>query len=82
MDDRGPQRGLLNLLCAQNCTTSHLSLLAADIGYKEALELLHLFVTHFHIYNPVLDVLKIEEQIKRTAMNGLEWDAQSCLLVS
>ncbi|KAF2822051.1 hypothetical protein CC86DRAFT_358042 [Ophiobolus disseminans] len=81
MDAFRPRRGLLNLLRAPSGIIIQRSLLAADMNVKEALKLLDLFVTHFHNFNPVLDISKVEEHIKFTGLNGLEWDAWSCLLL-
>lgn len=73
---------LLSLLRMRDTNKDVRPRLAADVSSKEASELLQLFLTHFHIYNPVLDVPKIQEHMRYTVLNGLEWDAQSCLLVS
>lgn len=81
MEEFRPRRPLLDLLRTPEHSPGQRSLFATDLNIKEAMELLNLFLTHFHIYNPVLDIVKIEEQIRCTALNGLDWDAQSCLLV-
>lgn len=47
-----------------------------------ARQLLQRFVRHIHIYNPVLQIDKVQEYMRDTLFNGLDWDAKSCLLVS
>lgn len=47
-----------------------------------ARQLLQRFIRHIHIYNPVLQIDKVQEYMRDTLFNGLDWDAKSCLLVS
>ncbi|USP81332.1 hypothetical protein yc1106_08606 [Curvularia clavata] len=81
LDDFRSRPSLLRLLRTQSGTFTQRWLLAADVGPKEATDLLRLFLAHFHVYNPVLDVRELEEQIRCAAINGLGWDARSCLLL-
>lgn len=46
------------------------------------MELLQWFFRYVHIYNPILEVEKVQEYARNLAFNGLAWDAKSCLLVS
>ncbi|KAG4433504.1 hypothetical protein IFR05_011013 [Cadophora sp. M221] len=43
-------------------------------------KLLKRFFEEVHIYNPVLEVEKVEEYVRYARFNGLGWDAPSCLL--
>lgn len=53
----------------------------SDLDTNGALLLLQLFLDHIHIYNPILKVPDVEEYVKYAVLNGLGWDAKSCLLV-
>lgn len=57
-------------------------LLMSDLDVQDAPNLLSKYIDNFHVYNPVLDIPTIEEQIKSTSLNGFGWDAGSCLVVS
>jgi hypothetical protein len=46
------------------------------------MELLQRFFRYVHIYNPILEVEKVQGYARNLAFNGLAWDAKSCLLVS
>lgn len=56
--------------------------LTADFEVNGAGQLLQHFLDNVHIYNPVLEVAKVKEYMRHAGLNGLGWDAQSCLLVS
>lgn len=46
------------------------------------MELLQRFFRYVHIYNPILEVEKVQDYARNLAFNGLAWDNKSCLLVS
>lgn len=54
----------------------------ANFGLYAAGQLLKQFLDNVHIFNPILEETKVKEYIRATSFNGLEWDAQSCLLVT
>jgi hypothetical protein len=43
--------------------------------------LLQIFLNDFHIYNPILHVPTVQLYVEQIRLNGLGWDAKSCLLV-
>lgn len=57
-------------------------LLVSDVDVQDASRLLGIFLSIYHIFNPVLDIPTIEEHVKSTSLNGFGWDAGSCLVVS
>jgi hypothetical protein len=44
-------------------------------------QLVQRFMENVHIFNPVLEEAKVKEYMMETQLNGLGWDARSCLLV-
>ncbi|KAJ6104334.1 hypothetical protein N7523_010654 [Penicillium sp. IBT 18751x] len=55
--------------------------ISPDFETKDARELVQRFFSHVHIYNPILEVEKVQEYVRDCAFNGLGWDAKSCLLL-
>lgn len=56
--------------------------LGEDFEISVADQLLQQFLDNVHIYNPVLEGVKVREYMRSARFNGLGWDAPSCLLVS
>ncbi|KAG7053050.1 C6 zinc finger domain-containing protein [Colletotrichum scovillei] len=56
-------------------------LLVSDVDVQDASRLLGIFLSIYHIFNPVLDIPTIEEHAKSTSLNGFGWDAGSCLVL-
>lgn len=56
-------------------------LATSDLDPGSTGPLLQCFMDNFHIYNPVLEIARIQQDIKTTLFNGLGWDAASCILV-
>ena len=54
----------------------------SDVDADDAATLFQRFLNRFHIYNPVLEVERVNEAVRFTSFNGLGWDAKSCLLVN
>lgn len=80
--DFNPQIDLKTLLHANNPRIDPPPLsLATDFEANGAGELLQHFFDKVHIYNPVLDEEKVREYMRDAGLNGLGWDAKSCLLV-
>ncbi|CAG8374194.1 unnamed protein product [Penicillium salamii] len=55
--------------------------ISPDFESKESMELLQRFFRYVHIYNPILEVEKVQDYARNVAFNGLAWDAKSCLLL-
>jgi len=53
-----------------------------DFESTVADRLLQQFLDNVHIFNPVLEGMKVREYMRNARFNGLGWDAPSCLLVS
>jgi hypothetical protein len=71
------------LLQIQNSDTAPSSLsIPSDFETNGSRTLLKAFFENVHIYNPVLEIAKVEGYARDAQLNGLGWDAQSCLLVS
>lgn len=56
--------------------------LPADFGLYAAQQLLQKFLDNVHIFNPILEETMVREYMLATTVNGLGWDAQSCLMVT
>jgi hypothetical protein len=56
--------------------------LGEDFESAVADRLLQQFLDNVHIFNPVLEGMKVREYMRSARFNGLGWDAPSCLLVS
>jgi hypothetical protein len=56
--------------------------LGEDFESCVADRLLQQFLDNIHIFNPVLEGIKVKEYMRDARFNGLGWDASSCLLVS
>lgn len=79
----GQNRDLKALLKSSSAIPGRTALaVPLEVENGRARQLLQRFIRHVHIYNPVLDIEKVQEDMRDTLFNGLEWDAKSCLLVS
>ncbi|KAF7718734.1 Fungal Zn(2)-Cys(6) binuclear cluster domain-containing protein [Penicillium ucsense] len=63
------------------CAEPQLLSISPDFDQKESMELLQRFFRYVHIYNPILEVEKVQDYARNLAFNGLAWDAKSCLLL-
>jgi hypothetical protein len=84
-DDQGLDGSLdlrtLLLVDAKNCSDTSAISVPPDFELCAGNELFRQFLDHVHIFNPVLEEVKVNEYIRHARFNGLGWDAQSCLLV-
>jgi hypothetical protein len=81
--DFNPQLDLNSLLHQNSSGADSLPLSQpTDFEVNGAGQLLQQFFDRVHIYNPVLKEEKVRERMRNARLNGLGWDAQSCLLVS
>jgi hypothetical protein len=55
--------------------------LGEDFESSVADRLLQQFLDNVHIFNPVIEGMKVKEYMRNARFNGLGWDAPSCLLV-
>lgn len=55
--------------------------LGEDFESSVADRLLQQFLDNVHIFNPVIEGIKVKEYMRNARFNGLGWDAPSCLLV-
>jgi hypothetical protein len=55
--------------------------LTSEFEIEDAARLLQVFLDTVHIYNPILEVPVVQGYIRNVRLNGLGWDAPSCLLV-
>lgn len=79
----GQNRDLKALLKSSSANPGRTALpVPLEVENSRARKLLQHFIRHVHIYNPVLNIEKVQEYMRDTLFNGLEWDAKSCLLVS
>jgi hypothetical protein len=53
-----------------------------DLDLDVCTRLLHIFLEHVHIANPILDVPLITNYLSQACVHGIGWDAPSCLVVS
>lgn len=85
-DDQGFDGSLnlrtLLLANSKNGSDSSAVSVSPDFELCAGNELFRQFLEHVHIFNPVLEEVKVNEYIRHARFNGLGWDAQSCLLVS
>lgn len=58
-----------------------MGLFPIDLDVDNVAKLFETFVNHIHIYNPILVLEKVKDDIKAIQFNGLGWGAESCLLV-
>lgn len=52
-----------------------------DLDLETCTRLLHIFLEHVHIANPILDVPLITDYLYQACVHGIGWDAPSCLVV-
>lgn len=78
------QLDLKSFLQADNneCRDPPAMALGEDFEGLVADQLLRQFLDNVHIFNPVLEVSKVNEYMRNARFNGLGWDAPSCLLVT
>ncbi|KAJ5132910.1 hypothetical protein N7448_007068 [Penicillium atrosanguineum] len=55
--------------------------ISVDLGLHETDRLLRAFFDHVHIFNPTLEEEEVEEYVNTIRLNGIGWDAISCLLL-
>jgi hypothetical protein len=81
--DFGQRLNLRSLLQSSKTTveTPRLSV-SADFDLNEAPQLLSQYLDNVHIFNPILEEVKVREYMMEARFNGLGWDARSCLLVN
>lgn len=53
-----------------------------DLDLDVCTRLLHTFLEHVHIANPILDVPLVTNYLYQACVHGIGWDAPSCLVVS
>lgn len=56
--------------------------IAVDLDLRVADHLVRSFFDNVHIFNPTLKEEDINEYVRSVQLNGIGWDAMSCLLVS
>jgi hypothetical protein len=54
---------------------------SVDVDFHEAEGLLRRFFDDVHIFNPTLEEEDVREYVNIVRLNGIGWDAMSCLLV-
>lgn len=52
-----------------------------DLDLEICTRLLHTFLEHVHIANPILDVPLVTDYLYQACVHGIGWDAPSCLVV-
>ena len=71
--------------CADTSSSPSFGTLAAssltDIELESCLHLVDNFFRYVHIKNPVLDEVEVRGWVRQIALNGVGWDARSCLVV-
>jgi hypothetical protein len=55
---------------------------SVDLDLRVADHLVRSFFDNVHIFNPTLKEEDINEYVRSVQLNGIGWDAMSCLLVS
>jgi hypothetical protein len=55
--------------------------ISVDFELHETDSLLRGFFDHVHIFNPTLEEEDVREYVNIVRLNGIGWDAMSCLLV-
>lgn len=55
---------------------------SVDLDLRVADHLVRSFFDNVHIFNPTLKENDINEYVRSVQLNGIGWDAMSCLLVS
>lgn len=81
VEHQGPRSGLKSIIQTGNLSSGPRLLSTSDLDATDTGSLLQCFLKSFHIYNPVLEISRIEEYVKSTVYNGLGWGAESCLSV-
>ncbi|KAG0645279.1 Echinocandin B biosynthetic cluster transcription factor ecdB [Hyphodiscus hymeniophilus] len=71
----------LRYLLQSSVSTIEIPPLSITPDFEVERDLLDRFFQDVHIYNPVLEVEKVEEYSRHARFNGLSLDAQSCLLL-
>jgi hypothetical protein len=56
--------------------------ISVDVDFHEADGLLRKFFDDVHIFNPTLEEEDVREYVNIVRLNGIGWDAMSCLLVT
>lgn len=56
--------------------------LSRGIQEDELQPLSERFLSYVHVKNPILDVADFRRCVNDTSINGLQWDGESCLIVS
>ena len=79
-NERVDLRSLLQSDKSRSATTT--LPIPADFGLYAAAQLLQQFLDNVHIFNPILEESKVREYMRAASLNGLGWDAESCLLVT
>jgi hypothetical protein len=79
-DDQNPNLDLKSLLNDENAISSQLPPIV-DVEESQEEVLVQRFMENVFIFNPVLEEAKLQKYIRDARLNGLGWDAQSCLLV-
>ncbi|KAH6662239.1 hypothetical protein B0J14DRAFT_662819 [Halenospora varia] len=80
-DQNLDQRPDLKTLLRSGDSNPSLTSIPSDFENDGARKLLDVFFEHVHIYNPVLEVSKVRQYLREVQLNGLGWNAQSCLLL-
>jgi hypothetical protein len=52
-----------------------------DLDLETCTRLLHTFLEHVHIANPILDISLVTDYLYQACVHGIGWDAPSCLVV-
>ena len=53
-----------------------------ELEIESCSRLLEVFFKHVHIKNPVLDEKLVRQWTRDVCLNGIAWNARSCLVVS
>lgn len=75
---------LANILQAGSAETDvawNRLLQAPDFDEDATNQLLQNFIDNFHIYNPVIELTHLQEDIRTSLYNGLGWDSSACISV-
>jgi hypothetical protein len=56
--------------------------ISVDLDLQQTDRLLRAFLDDVHIFNPTLEEEEVREYVNVVRLNGIGWDAKSCLLVT
>ncbi|KPM43245.1 hypothetical protein AK830_g3322 [Neonectria ditissima] len=71
VENQGPRPGLRSIAQTRNASSGPRPLSTSDLDATDTGSLLRHFLDSFHIYNPVLEISRVEEHVKSTVYNAL-----------